>query len=66
MAEFTKAKKVFLSIFCAFSFIIYVPLACAVGNNTSENSEYALAGEISTASEEETTVCSVEDANFTP
>ncbi len=66
MAEFTTAKKVFLSIFCAFSFIVYIPLACAVGNKPSDNSEYALAGEISTASEEEESLSGIEDANFTP
>ena len=64
MTESTAFRKVMLSLLCAFSFIIYVPLACAVGNDRSNDAEMALAGEISTSSDTEETTSSVEDANF--
>ncbi len=64
MADFTTFKKVFLSLICAFSFIAYVPVACIVGNDTKNDTDRAVAGEISTAYDTEETTDSIEDANF--
>lgn len=64
MTEFTPIRKVLLSIFCAFSFIAYIPLACAVGNDIKEDADYAVAGEISTIPGAEETTDSIEDSNF--
>ncbi len=43
MTGFTPFKKFILSIGCAFLLILYVPLACLVGNNSSEDAGVALA-----------------------
>lgn len=64
MAELTTAKKIFLSFFCAFSLIAYVPLACAVGNDVKKDTDIAVAGEISTDSLPEEITDITEDANF--
>lgn len=63
MTELTPFRKILISFLCAFSFIAYVPLACAVGNDGRNDADKALAGEISTCCEEEETTLSVEDAN---
>ena len=41
MNGYTHAKKLGLSLLFAFLFIIYVPLACAVGNSPSDEIDYA-------------------------
>lgn len=64
MTDFTAFKKIFLSLVCAFSFIAYIPVACIVGNDTKNDADRAVAGEISTASDTEETTDSIEDANF--
>ncbi len=64
MTEFLTIKKILLSFLCAFSFIAYIPLACAVGNDIKDEADYAVAGEISTASCSEETTDSIEDSNF--
>ena len=43
MTGFTPIKKLILSICCAFLLILYVPLACLVGNDSSGDSGVALA-----------------------
>lgn len=43
MTGFTPFKKFILSIGCAFLLILYVPLACLVGNDSTRDSGVALA-----------------------
>lgn len=43
MTGFTPFKKFILSIGCAFLLILYVPIACLVGNDTSGDTGVALA-----------------------
>lgn len=43
MTGYSPLKKFFLSIFCAFLLLIYVPVACIVGNDLSEDVDYAQA-----------------------
>ncbi len=43
MTGFTPFKKFLMSIGCAFLLILYVPLACLVGNETSGDADVALA-----------------------
>ena len=43
MTGFTPFKKFLMSIGCAFLLILYVPLACLVGNDSSGDSGVALA-----------------------
>jgi hypothetical protein len=53
MTGFTPFKKLMLSIGCAFLLILYVPLACLVGNDSTGDSGVALAE--TESFEEETT-----------
>ncbi len=53
MTGFTPIKKFLLSIGCAFLLILYVPLACLVGNDTSRDTGIAIAE--TESSPEETT-----------
>ena len=64
MGELTKTKKYLLSFLCAFLFIIYVPLACSVGNDLSEEKDIAAAGEISTHEDIYTEEFTEEFCNF--
>ncbi len=43
MTGFSPFKKLILSIGCAFLLILYVPVACLVGTDTSKDSGLALA-----------------------
>ncbi len=43
MTGFTPFKKFILSIGCAFLLILYVPIACLVGNENSGDTGVALA-----------------------
>ena len=53
MTSVTPFKKLLLSIGCAFLLILYVPLACLVGNDTSRDAGMAIA-ETESAPEETT------------
>ena len=53
MTGVTPFKKLLLSIGCAFLLILYVPLACLVGNDTSRDTGMAIA-ETESAPEETT------------
>ena len=52
MMGFSPCKKFFLSIFFALLIIVYVPVACLVGNDTDDRRNMALA-ETQAATEEE-------------
>lgn len=58
MTAFSPVKKLILSICCAFMILIYAPLSCLVGNDLSEDMEYAQA-EIPTCEHfmEEASIC---------
>ncbi len=58
MTEFSPVKKFILSVSCAFLILIYAPLACLVGNDLTEEIDYAQA-EIPTCEHfpEESSVC---------
>ena len=43
MTGFTPFKKFLMSIGCAFLLLLYVPVACLVGNDSSKDSGLALA-----------------------
>ena len=43
MTGFTPFKKLMLSIGCAFLLILYAPVACLVGNDSSKDTGIALA-----------------------
>jgi len=67
MIAITPARKLLYSVLCAFAFILYVPLACAVGSDTARDT--VRAGEIETSEEclcEEGESCCfcIENGNF--
>ncbi|MBR3767832.1 MAG: hypothetical protein IKL10_06290 [Clostridia bacterium] len=43
MTGFSPVKKFCLSVCCAFLLLIYAPLACVVGNDLSDEIDYAQA-----------------------
>ena len=43
MTVFTPFKKLILSIGCAFLLILYVPVACLVGNDSTKDAGIAIA-----------------------
>ncbi len=55
MTGYSPLKKFFLSIFCAFLLIIYVPVACIVGNDLVKEEDLAQAQTNSEIAEEEIT-----------
>jgi hypothetical protein len=61
MTGFTPFKKFLMSIGCAFLLILYVPVACLVGNDSSKDTGVALA---ETESFEEETTEEIIEFNF--
>ena len=61
MTGFTPFKKFILSIGCAFLLILYVPIACLVGNDSTKDAGIALA---ETESVEEESTEEIIEFNF--
>ena len=61
--RYSSIKKFFLSICCALLLIIYVPVACIVGNDTDEANNIALAQTETFETEELTEIIEFQDSS---